>query len=112
MEKQNLINNYFKKLCKTDFFKNDEECIIGSAKNVIKCLEENLEYAKDSKNEIEEEIVEFLDIETNSLIKEIKSKYNNLDDIIELNTSQMLGFYTLEDKETLYNDLKEYYEEM
>lgn len=33
---QNLINYYFKQLCDDKFFENNEEVIIGKAKDVIK----------------------------------------------------------------------------
>ena len=41
---QELINEFFDKLCKNKFFKNDDEEIIGKVKDVIQNLNEQIEY--------------------------------------------------------------------
>ena len=49
---QELINEFFDKLCKNKFFKNDDEEIIGKAKDVIQNLNEQIEYVMNEENEI------------------------------------------------------------
>ena len=44
MFKQFFINKYFKKLSNTKFFRNDEDAIIGRAKDVIKNLQDQISY--------------------------------------------------------------------
>jgi hypothetical protein len=112
MYKQFLINKYFKKLCNAKFFKNDEDAIIGRAKDVIKCLQDGVTYVKDPINEVNEENRDFLVEETALLIKDIQNDYHNMNNVIGLTNHPMLGFYVLQDKTDLYNELKEYYEEM
>ena len=109
---QKLINKYFSKLCSDKFFKDDDETIIGKAKDVIRNLEQQLEYIKNPENNIDEEDIEFITNESNSLIKEIQEKYPNKEDVIEISVHPMAGFYVLINKEDLLNELKEYYEEL
>lgn len=109
---QNLINKYFNKLCSDKFFKNDEECIIGKAKDVIKNLEQQAEYVNNPKNNVDEENIVFITNEVKILIKEIQDTYSNCNDVIEIALHPMAGFYVLQEKETLFKELKEYYEEM
>ena len=45
MFKQFFINKYFQKLSNTKFFKNDENAIIGKAKDVIKNLQNQIHLA-------------------------------------------------------------------
>ena len=52
---QELINEFFDKLCKNKFFKNDDEEIIGKVKDVIQNLNEQIEYVMNEKNEISKE---------------------------------------------------------
>lgn len=75
MYKQILINKYFHKLCKEKFFKNDEDAIIGSAKDVIQFLKENIEYVNNKENNVGEEWAEFITTESNDLIQDINRTY-------------------------------------
>lgn len=109
---QELINEFFDKLCKNKFFKNDEEEIIGKAKDVIQNLNEQIEYVMNEENEISEEEREAIVDEATKLIQIINNKYSNKDDVIWLNSSPMDNFYYLQEKESLYEELKKYYEEL
>lgn len=109
---QELINKYFNELCKDKFFKNDDELIIGKAKDVIDNLYSQIEYANNHNNEIYECNREFIIIEATNLIQEIDSTYSNKDDVVMISLHPMSGFYVLQDKEALFEELKEYYEEL
>ncbi len=109
---QNLINFYFSKLCDSRFFKNDDEVIIGKAKDVIENLKQQAEFVKNPENNIDEEEIEFITDEVESLINEIEEKYSNTDDVIEISLSPMAGFYMLVDTEDLLEELKEYYDDL
>ena len=109
---QELINNYFKKLCKNKFFKNDDEEIIGKVKDVIQNLNEQIEYVMNEENEISKEERDAIVNEATKLIEKINNNYSNKDDVIWLNNSPMDSFYDLQEKESLYEELKEYYEEL
>lgn len=109
---QDLINFYFSKLCDGRFFKNDDEIIIGKAKDVIEDLKQQSEYVKNPDNDIDEEEIEFITDEVKSLINEIEEKYSNTDDVIEISSSPMAGFYELIDTENLLKELKEYYDDL
>ncbi len=112
MLKQFFINRYFHKLCNKNFFKNDEEAIIGSAKNVIQVLKENIDYAKNPENNVSEEWSEFIINESDNLIKEINKTYKNKSNIIGLFFHTMVGYFVLQDKKSLLEDLREYYNEL
>ena len=109
---QNLINFYFSKLCDSKFFKNDDEVIIGKAKDVIENLNQQVEYVKNPDNNIAEEEIEFITDEAKSLINEIEHNFSNKDDVIEISLSPMSGFYVLVDTEDLLEELKEYYDDL
>lgn len=109
---QELINKYFNKLCKDKFFKNNDEKIIGKAKDVINNLNRQIEYANNIENEISEEDRKFIISESIKLIQEINITYPNKDDIIMVALHPMAGFYVLQEQETLFEELKEYYEEL
>lgn len=112
MLKQFFINRYFHKLCTEKFFKNDEEAVIGSAKDVIQLLKENIDYTKNPENDVGEEWSEFIINESNDLIKEIDKTYKNKNNIIGLLFHPMSGYYVLQEKQSLFEDLKEYYDEL
>ena len=107
---QELINEFFDKLCKNKFFKNDDEEIIGKAKDVIQNLNEQIEYVMNEENEISKEERYAIVDEARKLIQKINNNYSNKDDVILLNNSPMDNFYDLQEKESLYEELKEYYE--
>lgn len=109
---QELINEYFSKICENKFFKNDDEIIIGKAKDVIENLIQQLEYVKEPKNKVKKEDVEFITDEVKELIKEIKSTYSNENDVIKIQVHPMAGFYVLKEQESLLEDLEQYYKEM
>lgn len=109
---QKLINKYFCKLCTEKFFKNDDENIIGKVKDVIENLEEQIKYVNNPKNKICQEDIEFIVNAANELIKEINANYTNKNDVIGINLHPMAGFYMLQPKETLFEELKEDYEEL
>lgn len=109
---QNLVNKYFSELCTEKFFKNDDENIIGRVKDVIENLEEQIKYVNNPKNKICQEDIEFIVNATNELIKEINANYINKNDVIGITLHPMTGFYVLQHKETLFEELKEYYEEL
>ena len=109
---QQKINEYFNKLTSEKFFKYEDEKIIGKAKDVICDLKEQVKYIKNQKNKIDKEECKYLVKEANSLIKEIKKKYKNMDHVIKIEVHPMSGFYCLVEKKDLYEELKEYYEEM
>ncbi|MCI8397686.1 MAG: hypothetical protein HFJ52_08850 [Clostridia bacterium] len=108
---QRKINKYFKKLCKDKFFKNDDEVIIGKAKNVIENLEDQIKYVNNPKNDVDEETIEFITEEAKGLIEEIKKEYPNNNDVIKIAGLPMSGFYILKDRESLFEELKDYYDE-
>lgn len=107
---QKLIKYYYSKLNSKDFFINDDEEIIGRAKDVIKTLRQELKFAQNLRNGLDEEEIEFLQNETEKLIKEINNNYYKKD-IIRIYISHMAGFYVLQNEQDLYEDLKEYIEE-
>lgn len=109
---QESINEMFSKLCNEKFFKNDDEVIIGKAKDVIDDLKQQLEYANNPENELDEEEIGFIIGEVNELIKQINNTYTNKEDVIKIEIHPMAGFYILADKESLLEQLKEYYGEM
>lgn len=109
---QELINKYFNELCKEKFFKDDDEEIIGKAKDVIDNLNSQIEYAKNQKNALDECDTEFVVNEATDLIQEINKNYHNKDDVIKIALHPMAGFYVLQDKEELLEELQEYYEEL
>lgn len=109
---QEQINKYFNKLCKDKFFKNNDEVIIGKAKDVINNLYDQIEYVNNPKNEMNTEDIEFITDEATKLINEIDNTYSNKDDVIMISFHPMAGFYMLQDKKALYEELKEYYEEL
>lgn len=109
---QNLINKYFSKICSDKFFKNDEEVIIGKAKDVIKELEEQLEFVNSPEMSFDVDSIIFMTKEVKLLIKEIQDTYSNDNDVIEIALHPMAGFYVLQERETLFEELKEYYEEL
>ena len=109
---QNLINFYFSKLCDGKFFKNDDEIIIGRAKDVIENLKQQAEFVKNPDNNIDEEEIKFITDEVKSLINEIEKKYFDTDDVIEISLSPMAGFYMLVNTKDLLEELKEYYDEL
>ena len=112
MLKQFFINNYFNKLTSETFLKDDEEAIIGKAKDVIQNLKNQIKYAKNPENYIGEEDIEFIVNEANNLISEIEKKYYNKDNVIKVFMHPMAGFYVLQDKKSLLEDMKEYYQEL
>ena len=109
---QELINKYFDKLCSEKFFKNDDEIIIGKAKDVINNLKEQITYVKNPKNKLCEIDIEIVVESATELIEEINQTYSNKDDVIEIAIHPMAGFYVLKDKKSLLKELKEYYEDM
>lgn len=111
MLKQFFINRYFHKLCKEKFLKNDEETIIGKAKDVIQYMNEQINYVNNPENKIDEEDIEFIVTETGLLIEEINKIYFFKNNVIGLSSHPMSGFYVLQDRKKLLEDLKEYYEE-
>lgn len=108
---QFLINKYFSKLCSEKFFKNNDEEIIGKVKDVIQNLEEQIDFVKNPDNGIDKEDVDFIILNVKELISEINNKYSNKNDIIKIYNHPMSGFYVLQDKKSLLEDLKEYYKE-
>lgn len=112
MLKQFLINRYFHKLCKEKFFKNDEDAVIGRARDVIRFLKENSTYAAEDKETIGEEWAEYVISESNNLIQEINKKYKNKNNIVGLFNHPMSGYFVLQEKQSLLEDLKEYYDEL
>ena len=109
---QDLINEYFSKICSDKFFKNDEEVIIGKAKDVIENLKQQSEYVKNSENNIDKENIEFITNEIKILIKEIQDTYLNDNDIIKIELNPMAGFYLLSEQDRLLEELKQYYDEL
>lgn len=112
MFKQFFINKYFKKLSDTKFFRNDEDVIIGKAKDVIKNLQDQINYVENPHNNIDEENKDIIIAGANLLIKEIQKKYHNKHNVIGLYNHPMADFYILQDKSILYKDLKDYYKEL
>ena len=62
-------------------------------------------------NSINDENATFITLETTSLIEEIQKKYHNLNNVIGIFYHPMADFYTLQDKNKLFDTLKEYYNE-
>jgi len=112
MFKQFFINKYFRKLSNTKFFRNDENAIIGKTKDVIKNLQDQIIYVENLHNDIDEGNRNFIVEEANSLIEEIQKKYHNKNNVIGLYNHPMAGFYVLQDTDALYEDLKDYYNEL
>lgn len=109
---QELINKYFKALCKDKFFKNDDEEIIGKARDVINALNIQIEYANNPDNALEEFDRELIVDEATQLIQEINNTYSNKEDVIKISFHPMADYYVLQDVKALFEELKEYYEEM
>ena len=112
MLKQILINKYFYKLSTGKFFKNDDDAMIGRAKDVIHNLKDNIEYLNILENDDLKEDIININNETIELIKEINRKYFNKNNVIGLFNHPMAGFYVLQEKGELYEYLKEYYDEL
>lgn len=109
---QSKINEYFNKLCKDKFLKNDDEEIIGKAKDVIENLKEQLNFEKNSEENIDNETREFVEKSASELIKEIKNNYKNEMDVIYIAVHPMSGFYELQERQYLMEELEDYYYEM
>lgn len=109
---QKLINKYFKKLCSEKFLICDDEVIIGKSKDVIENLKSEIKYVNNSENNIDKENAEFITNEAKGLIKIIQKDYPNKNDVIKLKVHPMTDFYVLQTRKDLYDELKEYYEEM
>lgn len=109
---QKLINKYFNKLCSNKFFKYDDEIIIGKVKDVVQDLEEQIEYVTNPDNNYDKQEQEFIFSEAKKLIREINDTYSNKNDVIEISLHPMLGFYVLQDAKVLFEDLKDYYDEL
>lgn len=112
MIKQLLINRYFHKLCSDKFFKYDDEVIIGMAKDVIGELKNQIEYLRNPENDYDEEYTKHLINEANYLINEINKKYSRKNDVIKISMHPMSGFYVLQNKNTLFEELRDYYNDM
>lgn len=112
MRKQLLINKYFHKLCSDKFFEYDDEVMTGMVKDVIEELKNQIEYLKGPKNDYDEEYTEYLINETKDLINEINNTYSHKNDVIKLTVHPMSGSYVIQDKNQLYEELKDYYEEL
>lgn len=108
---QELINRYYSELISKGFLRHDEEAIIGKAKDVLQNLKDQIDYTKNPDNNIEKEDIEFIVTEANELMSEIEKKYKK-NDVIKIFDHPMSGFYVLQDKESLFEELKQYYEEM
>lgn len=109
---QKLINKYFKKLCSDNNLINDnDEVVIGKAKDIIQRLKEESEYVNNPENDVDEESIEFITQETKELIEDIESKYKNKNNIIGIRIHPMTDFYMLVPEKILYDELKQYYEE-
>ena len=112
MFKQFFINKFFNKLTSEVFFQNDDEAVIGKAKDVIQCLKDQMEYVKNPGNDInKEEAMNIID-NSNNLIQEIENTYHNKNNVVGIVNSPMAGFFVLQDKKSLYLDLKEYYDDI
>lgn len=103
---QDLINEYFKKIYDDELHEGDEE-IIGKVKDITKFLDEQCEYVNDTKNDIDTEIAENIVEEAKGLLKEIKEKYPNENDVVKIFIHPMIDFYVLAQPENLLEDLKE-----
>ncbi len=86
--------------------------ITDFAKDVIDNLNSQIEYAKDPANALNECDIEFVVNEATDLIQEINKHYQDKDDVIEIALHPMSGFYVLQDKEKLLEELQDYYEEL
>lgn len=112
MFKQFFINRFFNKLTSEDFFQNDDEAVIGKAKDVIQSLKDQIEYVKNPDHEFDKEEATNIIDNSNDLINEIENTYHNKNNVVGIVNSPMAGFFVLQDKKSLYLDLKEYYEDM
>lgn len=109
---QELINMYFYKVCSEKFINNNDELIIGKAEDIVQDLKEQIKYVQKSENKLDESEIEMITDELNELITEIDNKYYNKKDIIGVTLHPMSESYTLLDKEVVYEELKEYYDEL
>ena len=65
------------------------------------------------KNELENISIDIINLlNNNNKIEEIQKEYRNKNNVIGLYNHPMAGFYVLQDKYTLYKDLKDYYNEL
>lgn len=108
---QESINKYFNKLCSEKFFKNDDEEIVGKAKDVIQNLKDQISYAQNLESGLDEIDTDIIIDSANELIEEIDNDYPNKEDVIKIALHPMAGFFVLQDKESLFEELKQYYEE-
>lgn len=112
MFKQALINKYFNKLTTDKFFKNDNEAVIGKAKDVIQQLKSYAEDFKKKEDEFDPEELEIWIEENEELINDIEQKYHNKNDVVGIFYHPMAGTFLLQDKDDLFEELKEEYEDM
>ena len=112
MFKQFFINRYFNKITTEEFFRNDEEAVIGKAKDVIEQLKSYTEDLKIKEDEFDLEELNTWITENDDLINKIEQKYHNRNDVIGIYYHPIAGTFLLQDKDELYEELKEYYKEM
>lgn len=112
MFKQFFINRYFNKITTEEFFRNDDEAVIGKAKDVIEQLKSYTEDLKKKEDEFDLEELNIWITENEDLINNIEQKYHNKNDVIGIYYHPMAGTFLLQDKDELYEELKEYYKEM
>lgn len=112
MLKQIFINKYFNKLTTDEFLQNDEDAVIGKAKDVIEQLKEHMEGYKKAIEENDKEVLEEWITEDEELISEIEKEYPNKEDIVGIAYHFMAGTFLLQDRSELLEDLKKRYKEM
>lgn len=75
-------------------------------------MKENVHYVKNPKNNIDKSEAKYIINETRYLLKELRNKDIKADDVVYLSYHPMSDFYALQSTETLYNELKDYIEDL
>lgn len=88
----------------------DDENMRGKVEDIIKELKKNQEYINTPENDIDEEMKEFLNSETDTLVKSLEENHDS-QDYIELFEHPMAGFFVERDSSEILQDLLQEYME-
>lgn len=104
---QEKVNDYAKVVYGDELY-SQEETIYGKLSDVISELRENQEHVNNPKNEVDEETKEFINEETDELVKDLQ-EHHNLKDFVYLNLHPMSGFFVENDISNLLEELQQEY---
>lgn len=104
---QEKVNDYAKVVYEDKLY-SEEEDIYGKLSDVISELRENQELVNDPKNKIDDETKEYINEETNELVKKLQNSHD-LQDFVYLYVHPMSSFFIETDIADLLEDLQQEY---